>query len=353
MTSIYSKQLHTYETSASVSQAEQRKETIKKRKETQDQAKGKGNEMKKRKVCAAANEAGVESQPPTNGGDGESSSSSEESSSSSEDENNQEESSSSESSSSSEGDDGNEPEKLLPLHNEDGRSPGPDRSGEASGLASVLPKGHFRFSEAGCAQRNNKEAELTDLPVAPHAGAAEKIDSTEQVSNPTPKRPKLDRLPQSPSARGRGRGQTYLGGDHRDQVRSGRNTGRQSLLLHPNIKDYSSVTAFDIGTRAPKAADRLAYRILEMQEGGPALSSFKVRLTVVVLLFTNRKSPHQEATVVSYDTATSVVSLRADNTDFLPLDGTRLNEEDDKAQLLQLAVDIPWEQLRDVRLLSN
>jgi len=97
-------------------------------------------------------------------------------------------------------------------------------------------------------------------------------------------------------------------------------------------KDYSSFPSLD---HPPKKGDRLAYRILEVQAGGPSLSAFK------------------EASVESYDTATSIITLRTDAVDFLPLDGSSISEHEDKTRLLQQAAEVLWEHLCDVKLVAG
>jgi hypothetical protein len=61
----------------------------------------------------------------------------------------------------------------------------------------------------------------------------------------------------------------------------------------------------------------------------------------------------QEATVESYDAGTSMVCVRAKNLSSVPLDGSYVASEEDRAALFESSVSLAWDQLADVRLLSS
>jgi hypothetical protein len=100
-------------------------------------------------------------------------------------------------------------------------------------------------------------------------------------------------------------------------------------------RDYSYFPAFPLAEQNPRRGDVIAYKVLEMKDGGPSFSAFK------------------EATVEAFDRAAAVVTLRANNVSAVPLDGSYVATEEEREALFETTMNLAWDQLTDVRLVSS
>jgi len=100
------------------------------------------------------------------------------------------------------------------------------------------------------------------------------------------------------------------------------------------VKDYSKYEDISKGSH-PSAGDQIAYKILEVAATGmPQLSNYK------------------EASVVAYDDATDVVTLKPGNIQSIPLDGRQLEQDTNKQELLNQQEDVAWAAMTDVKKIS-